>query len=224
MLLMDTILKMIEARGHSIEISDSDTFVIVFGMKMRIRLREKSNRVITETYGSYNYTSLVFNNKLTFEIYEHNWHHDPVVVNEGVKKMEELLSRIMAKIEIKTQMAKKKKIELEKIWAEQARKRKIQEDLQAKVDAEIVNTKKLFKASQRWNESIQLTNFINEVKHNTSEIEQEKEAFKEWILWAKQKADWINPLIDLDVNLLRGVDKEEFLQPPIKKETKWFGY
>lgn len=188
---MDTFTKLIRHRGHTISKEYHNTCVLIDGVFIEIDLREASKRVPAKPpyYG----TTLEPTGEFIFKIESYL---DDKEWRDGKVKIETLLAKIVAKIEIE---AEKKKIRKEesRLWHikyEEELKRK--EEIKKRRDEEVEKFNRLVKLSEQYDKTLLIRQYIEAVKQkaiNTNSLTPEKQ---EWINWANDKADWVDPLIN----------------------------
>lgn len=188
---MDTFTKLIRYRGHTFSKEYGNTGVLIDGIFIEIDLREASKRIpATTKYGSSEYIptgEFIF--KIGKYYPEKEWRDTKI-------KIEQHLAKIVAKLEL---IAKEKNE-----WKENARianlKREEEEKRLAEIkkrrDEEIAKFNKLVTLSEEYNKTLLIRHYIEAVRQNainTNSLTPEKQ---EWINWATDKADWLDPLIN----------------------------
>lgn len=180
--IMDTFIKIIKARGHDIKIQSGQTSVEMYTTKTDICIIEK-HKVVKERDG-HSSRELVPTGKLAFKAgiyFQKEW-------TDTKTPLEKKLSMIVAWLEFKA-------LELKSIWdknreEEQIRKeqeKKEKEALELK-NKELSKFKVLLDEVERWNKAMIIRDYINFIEsQNIRELE--------WIKWAKDKADWFDPVI-----------------------------
>ncbi|SHH07340.1 hypothetical protein SAMN05443549_11519 [Flavobacterium fluvii] len=188
---MDAFTKLIRYRGHTISKQYDDTGVLIDGIFIEIDLREASKRVPAKH--PYSGTELVPIGEFIFKIGkyypEREW-------RDGKVKIEMLLAKIVAKIEIEAQ--------IEKEWKEKSRianlKREEEEKRQAEIkkrrDEEVVKFNKLVALSEQYSKTLLIRQYIEAIKQNAIDTNSLTSEKQEWINWAIDKADWLDPLIN----------------------------
>lgn len=183
--IMDTLIKLVESRGHSVLIESDSTRLLVEGEKFSIRLREKHNRqkITNERWAT---TQLVPNDKLSIK-YEYfmskEW-------SDTGTLLEEKLSRILAFFELKSQEIKEQK-ERNRIAREQAEmKRQIEQKLLAKKELESKKRDHLIKCSKEWREAEDLRQFIRKIEESNDKSEK----VIEWLKWSRSQLNELDPL------------------------------
>lgn len=187
-IFMDAFTKLLRYRGHTIDKQYHETCVVVDGIYVQIDLREASKRVPAKP--PYSYTELEPIGELIFKIGRYSGEKE---WRDGKNKIEEMLAKIIAKIEI---YAEEQKISEEKnrIWRanyEEELKRK--EEIKQRKNEEVEKFNKLVKLSEQYSKSLLIRNYIEATKNkNDKNLSQET---LDWISWATDKADWLDPLI-----------------------------
>lgn len=203
---MDSLLKLLEKRGHKIESKKYSTKVIIKSQGYSIRLIEKSKRVKRETTYSYESFDLEPTGNLCLKI---DRSYPIKEWSDGkTKKLENRLVDILAWLEIKGEEDEQQAI-ASAIWHKKYEEEKQREkELQLLKDEELAKFEGLFQAATRFQKAQYLRNFIQEfedyaIKSNTLNPEKQ-----EWINWAKEKADWYDPFIEKEVPLLNDIDRD----------------
>lgn len=203
---MDSLIKALYARGHSIKVTDESTYLEMKNLKIKISIREKTKRVQREQKSSswiiYDY---IPTGKLVFKVDEtfidREW-------TEGTVPFENQLSVILAKLEILADILTQKKLEI-RLWHENyERERQIEKDFQKRKEDDLLAFKDTLNKAERWNKANNLRNYINEVESRAITNNNLTEETKDWLIWARNKADWYDPFIELDDELLNDIDKE----------------
>lgn len=201
----DTLIKVLKIRGYTIGFSDKCTYVAIKGEKIEIRLREK-NKITKET-NNYGWTSnkyeptgvLYFGVKASFN--DKTW-------SDGERKIEEVVSNIIAYIEVKGEELHQRTIEWEnerRVREGEKQKRIKYQELQ---DAELTKFKDLLFDVERWKLLKDLRAYIDDFESTHNQLSQSDPEIIEKINWMKKKADWYDPLIGDQDELLSNVDKE----------------
>ena len=183
---MDAFVKIIKKRGHSIEFENHTSFLIIQGEKIEFYLREKLKRVSIESNTSWQQYDkiptgkLAFNVKIRWQITE--W-------KDGKLTLEEQLAKIIASLEIRGEKLKQERIEREKYRAEQREKERMEKDKQKQKELELDRFKKLLKNSKQWHEVEILRRYLDDTESKAKNNNTHTEEFKNWLLWARKKAD-----------------------------------
>lgn len=199
---MDTFIKCLRIRGHSITIQYDDTCVMIGEQKFKIVLRERMKR----ERGKNSWQQFVNVPKgtllLKLDSYpRHEW-------KDTKKSLEEQLPHILARLEMRAKKEREDairwKIE-QQLRAEEEKKKKAYEELKEK---ELNNFKTLLNNAKKWQEIERLRAFLEAVEQKIDRSDPLQEERVNWLEWAKGKVDWYDPTINLEDELLNDVDKD----------------
>ena len=216
LLIMDTFIKLLRYRGHSFR-RDRNNWgpnIVVKDVDFNFHLREVQKRIPPEKeYGSSTYTPTGI---LLIKIGES---YKAIEWKDANIKLENQLVKVVAKIELLAEM--------ELVWRENCRlhaikraeEEKIKKEFQARKEKEIIKTKNLFSDAEKFDKATIYRNFINATEQRAIHENTLTEELKEWIKWAKEKADWFDPFINREDELLNEKDREEFHKP---KQTNYY--
>jgi hypothetical protein len=203
---LDTFIKSLYERGHNIIVDAGNTYLLIKDEKIKISIREKTKQVKkvqnNSSWVSYDY---VYTGKLVFKVdqtfIDREW-------TEGNLLFENQLSLILAKLEILADILKQKNLEI-RLWHEDyERKRQIEKDYQKRKEDDLLAFKDTLNKAERWHKAANLRNYINEVELKAAANNNLTEETKTWLFWARKKADWYDPFVESEDELLNGVDKE----------------
>lgn len=203
LLFMDAFVKLVERRGHTLKVSET-TQVIVNEEPIKIRFREVLKRRIVKD-GNLEYSELVPSGILSFRIdggyQEKEWRDSDTI------PLESRMSDILTYLEVRAFQKKEERIKWEiqmKKWEEQRKKENETKMLKEK---EIVESNHLFKTFSRWQKSRDLRNYLRAYESHAIRTNSMTQQEKEYIAWAYDKADWIDPIIAKEDAIL-GLYKE----------------
>lgn len=202
---MDTLIKLLKKRGHKVVIgSDGVTYAVIRNEEIQIQLKEKLKRVIIDN-GSWKRQELHPTGKLAFR---YGWFNKREVVDGKSLFLEERLSFILAKLELKAKKEKELRLEREAYHnkVEEENKRKI--FIQKQKNDELEKFKNLFASAKLLHEANTIREYANTVRVKALKNNNLSKEVKKWLEWVEKKADWYDPLIDFDDDLLKEVDKE----------------
>lgn len=194
---MDTFTKLIRYRGHTISKEYSDTGVLIDGVFIEIDLREASKRVPAKP--PYSGTALEPIGEFIFKMGkyypEREW-------RDGKVKIENQLAKIVAKIEIEAQIEKewKEKSQIANLKREEEEKRKA--EIKKRRDEEVTKFNKLVALSEQYNKTLLIRQYIEAKEQNAIKTNNLTRENLEWIYWANDKADWLDPLINKPDDIL----------------------
>jgi hypothetical protein len=213
--LMDSLIKLLEKRGHKVEVN-RQTEVIIKEQKYNLRLAEKNRRVKNNTKYSWESYDLEPTGFLCLKVNTYipltEWS------DSKTKPLEGKLLDILAWLEVRAERDIRQAIE-SAIWSKQyEEKRQKERDLQKLRDIELADFEGLFSKATRWHKAQYLRNYIKEFENYTNKTNTLDAKKKEWIKWAKEKADWYDPFIEKHVELLQDIDRDT-LKPT--KKSYW---
>lgn len=214
--VFDTIIKILEKRGHEFSIKRSK--ITILGETYFFNLRETNKRVKKKSDSIWREYEYVYESTgmLCFKVYSFiplkEWYDSQSI------PLEEKLINIIAWLEVKAEEDEQKRINREIRHKEQEELRKKEEALQQLKDAELEKFKMVLDTATRWHKSQYLRNYIKEYEAyviKTQTLDADK---KKWIQWAEEKADWYDPFVEKEDELLGDINKDS-LEP--KKKRYW---
>jgi hypothetical protein len=115
---------------------------------------------------------------------------------DGKVKLEGMLAKIVAKLELLAQS--------EKEWKERSRIARLEREeeekrlatIKKRRDEEVAKFNKLVALSEQHNKTLLIRQYIEAVKQKAINTNNLTPAKQEWINWATDKADWLDPLIN----------------------------
>jgi hypothetical protein len=202
--IFDTIIKLLRSRGHDVIINRSETHAIIEGEKFEIALREKLR--IERIQENYSWKTNVYftTDKLIFRV-DHGYRMKEFTDDKIL--LEEKLPLILAHLEFRGQKEKEKRIEYEIHRANEREKERIEKEHKERKDKEINDFKNLLKESNSWHQSVILDNYLKEVERRAVENNTLTDELTEWLKWAKSKAEWYNPFIRKEDDILSKEDR-----------------
>lgn len=212
---MNTFIKLIKKRGHTIKI-ERGTFIIIDSEELEVRLREYRKRVdIKESRWSR--TGYQPTGELSFKI---QTYPEKIWRDGKNSNIEEKLATILTSLELMAKKNREERIKREAWHKEYQRQEAIKKELQKKKDKELENFNKLFDTATRWHKSQYIRNYIKEFENHAISSNKLDDDKKSWIKWAIEKADWYDPFVEKEVTLLEDIDRQT-LEP---KRKKWYYY
>lgn len=198
----DTLIKALRYRGHDIVIRNSKTYVLIGTDEFEILVREKSKREVVK---GDRWDSSIYSPTGILSFYLGYVHKE---WQDGKIRLEDQMSKIIANIEFVGNEFIKLRLEQRKEEERILERELIRKELEDKQRKDLQNFKKTLEKASRWNESINLNNYINEVEANGIAQNNYTDELKDWIKWARAKADWYNPFIEKEDEVLVNVDRE----------------
>jgi len=200
--IFDTLIKAIKIRGHKIEIRYGATNIIVQGQNIRVKLREKTKHIPptnTSWTGQYIPTG-----KLYFKIEPS---YPEITFKDGKLTLEEQLPSIIANIELLGEKEHLDYLRREKRNLERIEMERSQLALEKRKKAELVRFREMLSKARRLHQTEIIRGYIKVVEENAINNNSLTPDLRDWISWAKRKANWFDPMIEADDELLDGVDR-----------------
>ncbi len=205
LLIMDTLIKVLKQRGHSVTIEYNTTNFIIEGEKIPICCREKQTRVLVKGtyYDSYdNKPTGLLSLKVDESYSKKEW-------TEGKKTIEQLLPKIIIDLELMGKKLKEERIEREKYWAEQKAKDRIAKEIHDRKEKELKNFLEILKNAKRHDNSQKIRKYADELERFSIENGSLSDDMREKIQWIRKKADWYDPFIEADDEVMDGIDRDQ---------------
>lgn len=194
---MDTLTKLLRYRGHTIAKERHETCVLIDGIYIEFDLREAAKRIpATTRYGTSEYVPTgEFILKIGKYSGEKEW-------RDGKVKIEALLARIVAKLELYAQVEKKQQEEIRLWHLQYEAERKLEEEIKKRKEVEIVKFKELLALSEQYHKSNLIRQYIEAEKQKAIQTNTLTPKLQEWINWANDKADWYDPTVEKNDDIL----------------------
>jgi hypothetical protein len=211
--IMDSFIKLLRHRGHFFrrDINNRGPHIVAYDVEFSFGIREKTKRILSDKI--YETATYIPTGILILKIGESFRAKEWV---DGATKLETKLAKVVAKIELdaKNELETREKRRIYKI--QEAEKEILRKEFQTKRDKELINTKDLFKLAEYHNKANIIRDYVSRIENQEPINKQERTELKEWIKWAMDKADWLDPLVNKSDELLNERDKEDFT---IQKQT-----
>ena len=194
---MDTLIKLLRARGYEIKIGQNGSYVELFDQRLVIRLQEKL-RFEDVIEGKYDWKTRHYypTGILTLRIWK-NFIWEQKMWSDGKIMLEGQLAKIIAGIELFAQREKEKRLKLEEGWRIQEEKQRIEKEKHDREALDGANFLKLLAQSNQWKQSQILDEYISEIENKAILSGTLTNELQEWLKWAKEKAERFNPLNNL---------------------------
>jgi len=201
----DTLIKLLRVRENNIVIEYGKTYAIIEEGRLEISLKEKLKIInVTDPWQSREYHPTGILSLRLEGIYPKEW-------KDGKQTLEDQLVKILAKLELEGKRKKEERL----YFAEQRRKeeetRRIERELKERTEEEIRDFKNLLAEANRWQQAKILRGYINVVEEKINAENSLTDELKNWFNWAKQKADWCDPLINKEDAIIKDVDINNLL-------------
>lgn len=199
--IMDTLIKLLRARNHEVAVANK-AYVIIEGEKISFRIRER--RKVSEKRDDYgrNYEATGI---LVIIYGKHDF--SPKEIKDDKIKLEEKLAKVLALIELEGKNEHLKTVEREEYWRKKVEYEQILKEKKVRKDREFQAFKKLLNEAVRWDHSRILRAYLEDVERKIYEKGNPSQEQIEWLNWAKQKADWFDPMVKREDELLEDLDR-----------------
>ena len=193
LIIMDMFVKLLRYRGHSFkrDINGDGPHIIIKEISFPFSMREAQKRISPEkgSYGSTYLPTGILVLKIGESFRAQEW-------RDGTVKLENQLAKIVAKLEIDADKEIIRKEESRIYWLKYEEEKERKNQIKKRKDEEIQKFNKLVDLSKQYNQSLMIREYIKAeheyaISHNN--LTDEK---IEWIEWATDKADWLDPLIN----------------------------
>jgi hypothetical protein len=188
---MDTFTKLLRYRGHTISKKYGNECVLIDGIYIEMDLREVYKR--TPKKPPYSGTELVPINEFIFKIGKYSREKE---WRDGQVKIEDLLARILAKLEIYAEDEKKRKEESRISNLKYEEEKQSLDDIKKRRNEEITKFNRLVDLSEQYNKTLLIRQYIEAERQKSISEECLTIEKQEWLKWANDKADWLDPLIN----------------------------
>jgi hypothetical protein len=202
---MDGFIKLLEYRGHDFRKNQYGyTVAVVDGIEIEVDLREAGKRVPSNSgYG----TEVVRTGVFIFQVGKRS---DQKEWRDGNTPIEGLLARIVAKLELMAEIEKEQEEQRRLRQIEREKQEAIQRAAAARRQKEVQDFKALLHSAERFDEVTRLRNYVKAVQNRADALD---EKTLQWIAWAQQKINWMDPLV--------GTPDEIFTEFDLTQYKKW---
>jgi hypothetical protein len=190
--IFDTVIKILESRGHLIFIDHLGTNIKIHEHTYQLSIRTKNKRVVDEDRNySYPSTKLIPLDILIFKIVRIYGFEFADTPN---KPLEDKIDAIIARIELlaikDTKMMEDARIQ-NRIYQVQLERR---EAIRKAQEQEKAKFEKLVQDAESWNKAMLIDKYLDEMEKKPNLNQDERD----YIAWGRKKAWLINPLLTLD--------------------------
>lgn len=184
---LNTFINVMKSRGHYFLFCYERSYVVIEGIEIALRMRERNKRVYETEKSGYRFSKLVPTGLLSFITGEYSgkeW-QETQTVSLAVK-----LPLIINYLEKSAYEERHWKVENEKRLKKEAIEKKKQEERERLQKEEIDKLLFLKHQSDLWHEAKKLKSFLDACNKNKNLTDE----MKELVILGYQKVDWLNPL------------------------------
>ena len=213
---MDTFIKMSRARSHEILVDTSGTYIVVKEQKIKIGCKEISKRVVVKDgnweRSEYHPTGLLGFKSEGYSSGE--W-------RDTKKLLDEHIPSILAKLELSIQglldcwEENRKRDEIRK------EKERIAKEIEQKQENELSDFKGILLKATRLHKATTMRSYVDKVEEHAINNNILTDELINWLAWARKKADWYDPLIESDDELLKNVDRDTLILKKKVSNSWW---
>lgn len=191
LLFMDAFVKAMRQRGHDFTCESNFYKVVISGEEIEMALTEAQNRI--PTGDRWQSTVLKANGALVFKFEERNI---STICKDGKEqKIEQQLSKLIARLELMAERVKTAREELERWWARMSEEKAVKKQREERKQLEIKSFQQLVRDAGRWKESEIVREYINKKERQALDEGGMTDELSAWIEWARKKVDWYDPIV-----------------------------
>lgn len=227
--IFSTVIKALRFRGHDIKIHkkneyNSLTYAVINEEEIKIDITER-RRMKPEGTSS---RDTEYSGELHFNIYG-EWRDSTTYKDTAHTCLEDKIIAIIANLEFRSKKIKEDRIaeeerrirraEEERIRKEkEAKEREEREKFETKRQAELNEFKMMFNMAERLRKANMLRQYIADYEKYLRSSDTMDDEVERKLEWARKKADWLDPFIDVDDEYLNDDDKDQRIEP-VKTES-----
>lgn len=219
--LMDAVVKVLRKRGYEFVFRHNSSYIAIEDEQIEITLKETT----TVVENTENYMPRSYNPNGKFEL-----KFDDIVRittgRDGKTPIEDQLSKIFARLELMLE----EMLILTKEWkirqAQNAEKERLRKAYAERKKLEFESFKKVFQDAADWRDASNLRRYINAVENNAKDAGDLNEETQAWITWARNKADWYDPLTETEDHWLDENDRKKLqgTEQPQQSGSSYFDH
>jgi hypothetical protein len=202
--IMNRLIGEWKKRKHDFKNEGRDTYAMYGNEKVKILLRERTKR--------HNPTGKRFSTEYipTGQLYlkAGNWSWAAKEWKDGSRTLEEQIPDIIGHMEQLGKEQQEDTIKREKERQEENRMRQLRKEREQRQDEELERFRQLISQASRWHKAETLRKYIAAFENAAGANHTMTAEIAEWLTWAKSKADWYDPFLNKEDELLNEADKE----------------
>lgn len=199
LIIMDMFVKLLRYRGHSFkrDINGDGPHIMLKEISFPFSIREAKKRIPPEknSYGSTYIPTGILVLKIGESYEAQEW-------KDGTIKLENQLAKIVAKLEIDAEKELIRQEESRIYWLKYEEEKERKNQIKRRKDEEIQKFNKLVELSKQYSLSRLIREYINAEYERAVDKNNLTPEKMEWIKWANDKADWLDPVINKTDDIL----------------------
>lgn len=207
--IIDMLIKVLRFKGHDLVVERHQTFVVIDGEKIQVSIGEKTKRV--EYIDEHNRAAKEHHPSGVLYLRKEGSSYSAKEWREGPRNgpLEDRLILIVNDLVEIARQAKQEREESNRRYEAQAEKDRIERERREKQTKELARFRGLLLDAHRYSLATMLRDYINALEAKGIAANALSDEKKEWIEWAKLKADWYDPAMPaMEDDLLNDVDVE----------------
>jgi len=220
--LYNALIKLLRYRNHDIVIENRTTYAVIKDVKIEMALREKMRiERVKEKNWDWLTNKYFPTDKFILKV---GWSYRAREFVDGSKMLEERLADILADLELRAEKEIERRIRREKERIIEEERRRIEKELRERKEKEISEFKNLLNSFDQWQQARNLREYILAIEEKNKRERKLSPELKEWINWAKQKADWFDPLVGNEDPLLGFFRPELIKSDSNRSDNSYYNY
>lgn len=218
--IMDAFIKIMRQRGHNFKISNNATYLLIAGEEMKMTLCEVQSKELED--GRFERTGFHTKGHLSFRFERFS---TTASCTDGKISIEEQLSKLIAKLELLGERFKEDRAKQKKWRDDYEEEQRICKERIERKKIEMSKVRQLLEDSHRSEKAEEIRRYIDRLEQKMMIDSQDiSEEMKSWMEWSRQKANWIDPLINQQDEWLDANDRDSLFKENKLHENSSIGY
>ncbi|WP_423820202.1 hypothetical protein V5739_07130 [Salinimicrobium sp. TIG7-5_MAKvit] len=206
--IIHTLVEAIKARGHTFSFIYHRSYIVINGIELVLRFREKQKRIQIIEESGWKSSKLEPLGLITLITGEYSARKE---WNESENlPIERKLSQIITYLEIAAEEKFRLKTINDKILKERRVQEKLEQERAEIREAEVNKLKDLIAQSRQWYEAQKLREYLNYLSKVSSMKSESQPEIEDLIQFGLDKADWLDPTLNKKDDILEGVNPNDF--------------
>lgn len=206
LIFMDALIKLLRLKSYNLIVEDGGTYAVIDNEQIKVSIVEKLNRKLVKGT-HWNTAEFIPSGILAFRIDGKSYGRNSYEWKDDKEKVEMKLSAILSKLELESIRMKKEREEWRLIRERNERELRLKNEREENRDNELNRFRELYRKSKRYQNVTAIRAYIEAVEESAKSKEL-KQDIVDWIIWAREKADWYDPMIEKSDDSLKDVDRD----------------